>query len=156
MFLPQLLQAAAAAQSAFGVLKNAMAQGDTAGKSKGEIVLATVQGDVHDIGKNIVRVILENYGFTVYDLGRDVAPEKIAAEVEQKHILLCGLSALMTTTLSAMAKTIALLQKRCPWCKIVVGGAVLTPEYAARIGADFYAATAKQTADIARELFHTT
>ena len=152
-FLPQLLQSASAAQSAFAVLKDAIAQAGAAGESKGTIVLATVKGDVHDIGKNIVRVILENYGFTVHDLGRDVPPETVLAAVRAHGAPLCGLSALMTTTLPAMAETIALLHEKCPGCRVMVGGAVLTPDYAATIGADYYAENAKKAADIARGLF---
>ncbi|MCI2047204.1 MAG: homocysteine S-methyltransferase family protein [Faecalibacterium sp.] len=152
LFLPQLLQAASAAQSAFAVLKEAIALSGAPGESKGKIVLATVKGDVHDIGKNIVRVILENYGFTVIDLGRDVPPETVLRAVEAEQVRLCGLSALMTTTLPAMAQTIALLHARQPECKVMVGGAVLTKEYAEKIGADFYAENAKQSADIARRL----
>ena len=155
LFLPQLLQAAAAAQSAFEVLKEAIAQSGQAGGSKGLIVLATVKGDVHDIGKNIVRVILENYGFTVIDLGRDVPPETVLEAVQANQARLCGLSALMTTTLPSMAETIALLKEKAPWCKTIVGGAVLTADYAEKIGADYYAANAKQSADIARALFGT-
>ena len=155
LFLPQLLQAAAAAQSAFEVLKEAIAQSGQAGGSKGLIVLATVKGDVHDIGKNIVRVILENYGFTVIDLGRDVPPETVLEAVQANQARLCGLSALMTTTLPSMAETIALLKAQAPWCKTIVGGAVLTADYAEKIGADYYAANAKQSADIARALFGT-
>ena len=152
-FLPQLLQSASAAQSAFAVLKEAIAQAGAAGESKGRIVLATVKGDVHDIGKNIVRVILENYGFTVIDLGRDVPPETVLAAVQEHGASLCGLSALMTTTLPAMAETIALVHEKCPGCRVMVGGAVLTPEYAKTIGADYYAENAKKSADIARGWF---
>jgi 5-methyltetrahydrofolate--homocysteine methyltransferase len=155
LFLPQLLQAAAAAQSAFAVLKDAIAQSGTPGESKGTVVVATVKGDVHDIGKNIVRVILENYGFTVVDLGRDVPPETVVQAVAEHSARLCGLSALMTTTLPAMADTIALLHQKQPQCKVMVGGAVLTAEYAAHIGADYYAENAKQSADIARKIFNT-
>ncbi len=153
LFLPQLLQAASAAQSAFDEIKTAIAKNGGEGASKGRIVLATVKGDVHDIGKNIVRVILENYGFDVIDLGRDVPIETVVNTVREKDVHLVGLSALMTTTLKSMEETIAALHEAKLDCKIVVGGAVLTPEYAEKIGADWYAKDAKQTADIAKEFF---
>ena len=153
LFLPQLLQAASAAQSAFDEIKTAIAKNGGEGTSKGRIVLATVKGDVHDIGKNIVRVILENYGFDVLDLGRDVPIETVVNTVREKDVPLVGLSALMTTTLKSMEETIAALHEAKLDCKIVVGGAVLTPEYAENIGADWYAKDAKQTADIAKEFF---
>ena len=153
LFLPQLLQAASAAQSAFDEIKTAIAKSGGEGASKGRIVLATVKGDVHDIGKNIVRVILENYGFDVLDLGRDVPIETVVHTVREKDVHLVGLSALMTTTLKSMEETIAALHEAKLDCKIVVGGAVLTPEYAEKIGADWYAKDAKQTADIAKEFF---
>ena len=153
LFLPQLLQAASAAQSAFDEIKTAIAQRGGAGASKGRIVLATVKGDVHDIGKNIVKVILENYGFEVIDLGRDVPVETVVETVREKDIHLVGLSALMTTTLKSMEETIAALHAAKLDCKVMVGGAVLTPEYAEKIGADWYAKDAKQSADIAKEFF---
>lgn len=153
LFLPQLLQAASAAQSAFEEIKTAIAKKGGAGASKGRIVLATVKGDVHDIGKNIVRVILENYGFDVIDLGRDVPIETVVDTVREKDIHLVGLSALMTTTLKSMEETIAALHEAKLDCKVMVGGAVLTPEYALKIGADWYAKDAKQSADIAKEFF---
>ena len=153
LFLPQLLQAASAAQSAFDEIKTAIAQRGGAGASKGRIVLATVKGDVHDIGKNIVKVILENYGFEVIDLGRDVPVETVVETVREKDVHLVGLSALMTTTLKSMEETIAALHAAKLDCKVMVGGAVLTPEYAAKIGADWYAKDAKQSADIAKEFF---
>ncbi len=153
LFLPQLLQAASAAQSAFDEIKTAIAKNGGDGASKGRIVLATVKGDVHDIGKNIVRVILENYGFEVIDLGRDVPIETVVNTVREKDVHLVGLSALMTTTLKSMEETIAALHEAKLDCKIVVGGAVLTPEYAEKIGADWYAKDAKKTADIAKEFF---
>ncbi len=151
LFLPQLLQAASAAQSAFDEIKTAIAQRGGAGASKGRIVLATVKGDVHDIGKNIVKVILENYGFEVIDLGRDVPVETVVETVREKDVHLVGLSALMTTTLKSMEETIAALHAAKLDCKVMVGGAVLTPEYAEKIGADWYAKDAKQSADIAKE-----
>ena len=153
LFLPQLLQAASAAQSAFDEIKIAIAQRGGAGASKGRIVLATVKGDVHDIGKNIVKVILENYGFEVIDLGRDVPVETVVETVREKDVHLVGLSALMTTTLKSMEETIAALHAAKLDCKVMVGGAVLTPEYAEKIGADWYAKDAKQSADIAKEFF---
>ena len=153
LFLPQLLQAASAAQSAFEEVKTAIAQKGEGSASKGRIVLATVKGDVHDIGKNIVRVILENYGFEVLDLGRDVPVETVVDTVREKDVHLVGLSALMTTTLKSMEETIAALHAAKLDCKIMVGGAVLTPEYAEKIGADWYAKDAKRSADIAKEFF---
>ena len=153
LFLPQLLQAASAAQAAFEEIKTAIAKRGGAGASKGRIVLATVKGDVHDIGKNIVRVILENYGFEVIDLGRDVPVETVVDTVREKDVHLVGLSALMTTTLKSMEETIAALHAAKLDCKVMVGGAVLTPEYAEKIGADWYARDAKQSADIAKKFF---
>jgi 5-methyltetrahydrofolate--homocysteine methyltransferase len=151
IFLPQLIMSANVVTESFGVLRAAMpADGK---KSKGVIVIATVKGDVHDIGKNIVRVLLENYGYEVIDLGKDVPPEKIADAAEQSGAKLVGLSALMTTTLPAMAETIELLKTRGLNCKTVVGGAVLTADYAEKIGADYYAKDAKQSADIARIIY---
>ena len=153
LFLPQLLQAASAAQSAFEEIKTAIAKKGEGSASKGRIVLATVKGDVHDIGKNIVKVILENYGFEVLDLGRDVPVETVVNTVREKDVHLVGLSALMTTTLKSMEETIAALHEAKLDCKIMVGGAVLTPEYAEKIGADWYAKDAKRSADIAKEFF---
>ena len=153
LFLPQLLQAASAAQSAFEEIKTAIAKKGEGSASKGHIVLATVKGDVHDIGKNIVKVILENYGFEVLDLGRDVPVETVVNTVREKDVHLVGLSALMTTTLKSMEETIAALHEAKLDCKIMVGGAVLTPEYAEKIGADWYAKDAKRSADIAKEFF---
>ena len=153
LFLPQLLQAATAAQGAFDEIKTAIARKGGGGASKGRIVLATVKGDVHDIGKNIVRVILENYGFEVIDLGRDVPVETVVETVREKDVHLVGLSALMTTTLKSMEETIRALHEAKLDCKVMVGGAVLTPEYAEKIGADWYAKDAKCSADIARKFF---
>ncbi|MBR3679267.1 MAG: homocysteine S-methyltransferase family protein [Oscillospiraceae bacterium] len=152
LFLPQLLQAATAAQSAFSVLKENMTVAETGGE-KGKIILATVQGDVHDIGKNIVKLLLENYGFTVIDLGRDVPPQTIVDAAVSHQVSLVGLSALMTTTVGAMEETIALLRAQYPSCKTVVGGAVLTADYAEKIGADCYAKDAKSTVDFARIVY---
>lgn len=144
VYLPQLLMSAEAAKRAFEVIKAFMADGEkTAGK--GIFVIATVQGDIHDIGKNIVRLLLENYGFDVVDLGKDVPPERIVETVVELHAPLVGLSALMTTTVPAMEETIRQLKLRAPWCKTVVGGAVLTQEYADRIGADQYAKDAMES-----------
>ena len=152
VFLPQLLQSATAAQAAFEAVKAAIARtGQTSG-GKGRIVIATVEGDVHDIGKNIVRVILENYGYDVLDLGRDVPPAKVVEAVQATGARLVGLSALMTTTVPAMQATIEALHAAELPCKVMVGGAVLTPNYAKQIGADFYAKDAKASADIAKEV----
>ncbi|MBQ2743631.1 MAG: cobalamin-dependent protein, partial [Oscillospiraceae bacterium] len=139
VYLPQLLMSAEAAKSAFEKIKGAMQTDGEKAPSKAKFVLATVHGDIHDIGKNIVKLLLENYGYGVIDLGRDVAPEEIAEKVCELHAPYVGLSALMTTTVPAMEETIKLLRECAPWCKIIVGGAVLTAEYAEKIGADFYA-----------------
>ena len=151
VYLPQLLQSAEAAKAAFEVIK-AAATGETQ-EAGGTVVLATVKGDVHDIGKNIVRLLLENYGFAVIDLGRDVPVESVVQAVAEHHALLVGLSALMTTTVPAMEETIAQLKEKTPWCQTMVGGAVLTSDYAARIGADFYAADATEAVRIAQQIF---
>jgi len=138
VFLPQLLMSAEAAKYAFEEIKKALSARSEGPSGKGTVVLATVKGDVHDIGKNIVKLLMENYGFPVIDLGKDVPPQRIVEAVKESGAMLAGLSALMTTTVPAMAETAALLRKECPDCKIMVGGAVLTQEYADRIGADFY------------------
>ena len=138
LFLPQLLVAADAASAAFEEIKKALAARGAARESAGRIVLATVKGDVHDIGKNIVRALLENYGFDVVDLGKDVPPERVVETARREGVRLVGLSALMTTTVPAMEETIRLLHAECPDCRVMVGGAVLTQEHADRIGADFY------------------
>ena len=154
IFLPQLIQAAGAAQAAFEVVRERLSSdsgGETA--SRGTIVLATVQGDIHDIGKNIVKVLLENYGYTVVDLGRDVDPAAVAEAVRRHEAPLVGLSALMTTTLGSMAKTITLLHEEGLSCRVMVGGAVLTPDYARKMGADFYSGDAKESVDIAKRIF---
>lgn len=153
-FLPQLMASAEAAKAGFETIKAAV---DASGQSanvpeKGSIVVCTVHGDIHDIGKNIVRMLLENYGYNVIDLGRDVPPQVIVDAVVKDRVRLCGLSALMTATVPAMAETIELLRKEAPWCKVVVGGAVLNPEYAEMVGADFYAKDATETARIASEV----
>lgn len=153
IFLPQLIMAASVAQAAFDVIKTRMAQNGGESVSKGKVVLATVKGDIHDIGKNIVKVLLENYGFDVIDLGRDVPPENVLEAAVKHDVKLVGLSALMTTTLASMEETVKLLHDNNVPCKIVVGGAVLTPEYAEKIGADFYAKDAKDTVDVARKVY---
>ena len=152
LFLPQLLQSAGAAQAAVDVVKDAIAASGTAGGGKGKIVIATVKGDIHDIGKNIVKTLLENYGYDVIDLGRDVPPEAVVQAVREHDVRLVGLSALMTTTLCSMEETIAALHAAKLPCRVMVGGAVLTPEYAKKIGADYYAKDAKQSVDIAKEV----
>lgn len=152
LFLPQLLSAANAAQSAFEVVKTKIAQSGQQSVSKGKIVIATVKGDIHDIGKNIVKVILENYGYGVIDLGRDVASETVVETAARENADIVGLSALMTTTLGAMEDTIKALRAAGLSCKVMVGGAVLTEEYSKKIGADYYAKDAKRSADIAKEI----
>ncbi|MEG1642285.1 MAG: homocysteine S-methyltransferase family protein [Synergistaceae bacterium] len=138
-FLPQLIKSAEAAKEAFEILKQHIAKNEKDDKEKGtKVLLATVQGDIHDIGKNIVKVIMENYNFSVIDLGRDVPPEKIVKSVIQNDIKLVGLSALMTTTVESMKETVALLHQECPDVKIMVGGAVLTPELTEYVKADYY------------------
>ena len=117
---------------------------------RGEIVLATVKGDVHDIGKNIVKTVLENYGYKVHDLGKNVPPEEVVRAVKDGNIRLCGLSALMTTTVPAMEETICLLKKECPFCRVMVGGAVLNEDFARKIGADWYCKDANADVKIAQ------
>lgn len=153
VFLPQLIMAAGAAQAAFDAIKSHMLKNGGESVKKGKVVLATVKGDIHDIGKNIVKVLLENYGFEVIDLGRDVPPETVLEAALKHKVKLVGLSALMTTTLGAMEDTVKLLHDNNVPCRIVVGGAVLTPEYAEKIGADFYAKDAKETVDIAKKIY---
>jgi len=150
MYLPQLLMSAEAAKSAFEVIKSKLSGKNASDKCS--FVIATVKGDIHDIGKNIVKLLLENYGFAVTDLGRDVPPETIAAEVVRLHAPLAGLSALMTTTVPAMEETIKLLRKEAPWCKVLVGGAVLNQEYADAIGADKYAKDAMEAVRYSEEI----
>ena len=152
IFLPQLINAANAACEGFELVKKRIAQRGGSSVSKGKIVLATVHGDIHDIGKNIVRVVLENYGYTVIDLGRDVPAEEVVEAAVRENVRLVGLSALMTTTVASMAETIAAIRESGHDCRIMVGGAVLTPDYAAKIGADYYAKDAKQSADIAKQV----
>lgn len=144
LFLPQLLMSAEAAKASFEVIKAAMAA-DVNSVKKGNIVIATVHGDIHDIGKNIVKLLLENYGYNVIDLGKNVPPETVLNAVIENHAPLVGLSALMTTTVPAMEETVKLVKEKAPWCKTVVGGAVLTQDYADKIGADKYAADAMES-----------
>ncbi len=153
MYLPQLLMAAEAAKAAFGEIREYMEKSGKKGAPKGKIIIATVKGDIHDIGKNIVKVLLENYDFEVIDLGKDVPPEVVVEACKKDHVMLVGLSALMTTTVAAMEETIKLLRKECPWTKTCVGGAVMTQEYADQIGADFYGKDAMDTVRFALELF---
>jgi len=153
IFLPQLILTAGAAQACFEVIKEKLAPNNSETVSKGKVVLATVKGDIHDIGKNIVKVLLDSYGFTVIDLGKDVDPQLIVDTAIKENVSLVGLSALMTTTLGAMAETIALLNEQYPACQTVVGGAVLTPSYAEQINATYYAKDAKQTVDIAAKVY---
>ena len=152
LFLPQLLSAAQAAQAVFEVIRVAIAESGGESVKKAKLVIATVHGDVHDIGKNIVRTVLENYGYDVIDLGRDVPAETIRETVEREDVRLVGLSALMTTTLPAMEETIQLLHTLPHPPRIMVGGAVVTPEYAAHMQADYYARDARQAVEIAKEV----
>ena len=152
IFLPQLINAANAACAGFDLIKTRIAGRGEENLSKGKILLATVEGDIHDIGKNIVRVVLENYGYQVIDLGRDVPVERVVESAKRENVPLVGLSALMTTTVNSMRKTIEALRRSGHPCKIFVGGAVLTERYAMEIGADFYAKDAKASADIAKEV----
>lgn len=152
IFLPQLILSAGVAQEAFEILKKEISKTNIDSVSKGKIIVATVKGDVHDIGKNIVKVLLENYGYEVIDLGKDVDYDVVLNAVKETNCKLVGLSALMTTTLNSMAETIKILKENNCNCKIMVGGAVLTPEYAETIGADYYSKDAKQSVDIAKEV----
>jgi len=150
VYLPQLLMSAESAKSAFEKIKSAMSQKSS--ENQGTVIIATVYGDIHDIGKNIVKLLLENYGFSVVDMGKDVPPEEIVKKAVELHAPLVGLSALMTTTVPAMEETIKQLNEHAPWCKTVVGGAVLTQEYADKIGADKYARDAMETVRFAEEV----
>lgn len=152
VYLPQLLMSAEAASEAFEIIKGRMLSDKSNPEVKCKFVIATVHGDIHDIGKNIVKLLLENYGFDVIDLGKDVPPQTVSDAVVQSHAPLVGLSVLMTTTVPAMEQTIKLLRKTAPWCKIVVGGAVLTRDYAESIGADKYAKDAMETVRYAEEI----
>lgn len=153
IFLPQMMQAATAAQGGFELIKEHLAQTGEAEVSKGTVVLATVKGDIHDIGKNIVKVIMENYGYEIIDLGRDVAPETVVETVLKKEVKLVGLSALMTTTLGSMEETIKAVKVVAPDCKCMVGGAVLTADYAEKIGAEYYCKDAMKSVEAANEVF---
>ncbi len=152
VFLPQLLMSAEAAKAAFDVIKDHMASSGETAEGKGKVILATVKGDIHDIGKNIVKVLLENYSYDVIDLGRDVPPETIVERAIEDHVPVVGLSALMTTTVASMEETIRQLRKSAPWVKICVGGAVMTQDYADRIGADGYCRDAMATVEFAKKV----
>lgn len=152
-FLPQLLISAETANAAFDVIKEKLPTSDSA--SKGGFIIATVKGDIHDIGKNIVKVILQNYGYSVHDLGKDVSADTILAEAKKTGIKLVGLSALMTTTVPAMEQAIKVLKEYDPTIRVMVGGAVLTPEYAEMIGADKYAKDAMEAVRYAQEFYET-
>ena len=152
IFLPQLLMSAEAAGAAFEVLKAEMQKHGQTQEKKGKVILATVKGDIHDIGKNIVKVLLENYSYQVIDLGRDVSPEVITGQAIEEHVPVVGLSALMTTTVPSMEATIRMLREKAPWVKIMVGGAVLTREYAETIGADCYCKDAMASVNFAESV----
>lgn len=152
VFLPQLLMSAEAAKSAFEVIKEHMSRSGQVQEPKGKVILATVKGDIHDIGKNIVKVLLENYGYEVIDLGKDVPPQAVVEAAVQDHVLVVGLSALMTTTVPSMEETIQRLRKEAPWVNVMVGGAVLTQEYADTIGADRYCRDAMASVNFAEEI----
>ena len=155
VFLPGLLSSATAAQQAFEIIKEKLAENSSESVSKGKIILATVKGDIHDIGKNIVKVLLENYGYDVIDLGKDVEPSLVAETAKRENVTLVGLSALMTTTLKSMEDTIALIHQTpgLENTQIFVGGAVLTEEYAMKIKADYYCKTAAISVETARKVF---
>ena len=155
VFLPQLLMSADAAKQAFSVLKEAMPAQIEGEKDRPKVILATVKGDIHDIGKNIVKVLLENYSFDVLDLGKDVPPEDILKKAVDEDVKLVGLSALMTTTVASMEETIRQLREKAPECRVMVGGAVLNQEYADMIGADFYGKDAMQSVHYAQKVFGT-
>jgi 5-methyltetrahydrofolate--homocysteine methyltransferase len=149
IFLPQLIKSAEAAKASFELLRRIISKEGSAGSEvRAKMVIATVQGDIHDIGKNIVKVIMENYNFRMIDLGKDVPPEKVVEAVKENSAEIVGLSALMTTTVSSMKTTIDLLRKECPWVKVIVGGAVLTDSLAEYVGADHYAKDAMQAVRI--------
>ena len=158
IFLPQLIQSAETVKKAFEVLKNNMsdAGNNNSNIEKGKIVIATVKGDIHDIGKNIVKILLENYGFLVYDLGKDVPTEKVVEKVVEENAPLVGLSALMTTTVKSMEDTIKALRIKCPSCKVMVGGAVLNENYAKMIDAEYYVKDARESVKVAQKLFSIT
>ena len=152
-FLPSMLQSAQAAQAGFDVIKKVMDESGVKGENAGDVVIATVRGDIHDIGKNIVKVIMENYGFNMIDLGRDVPVEDVVEKVRTDGIRLVGLSALMTTTLASMEETIKAIKAEDPAVKVMVGGAVLTEEYAHQMGADFYCSDAMKSVEAAQKVF---
>lgn len=152
VFLPQLIQSAETVKASFVVIKEALTASGAVDTKKGKVILATVQGDIHDIGKNIVKVLMENYGFEVIDLGKDVSPEKIIATARDEKVDLIGLSALMTTTVKSMEETIIKLRESGVTVPVMVGGAVLTVEYAGMIGADYYGKDAKEAVSIANEV----
>lgn len=154
IFLPQMLQAAQAAQAGFDIIKERLANKDQKQVSQGPIIIATVKGDIHDIGKNIVKVIMENYGFEMIDLGKDVSPDLIVETVLARDARMVGLSALMTTTLKSMEETIVKVKEAKPDCRIFVGGAVLTADYAEKIGADYYCKDALKSVEAAQEVFN--
>lgn len=153
VFLPAMMQSAQAAQAGFDVIKRALDASGQKGKNKGDVVIATVRGDIHDIGKNIVKTIMENYGFNMLDLGKDVPVQNVVDTVVKNDIKLVGLSALMTTTLASMEETIRAIRRVAPHCRIMVGGAVLTQEYADEIGADFFCRDAMKSVEAARKVF---
>ena len=153
IFLPQLIKSAKAAQSAFGAIKSALGEQSKTGEIRGKVILATVKGDIHDIGKNIVKIMLQNYGYDVVDLGKDVDETLILETAKKENIRLIGLSALMTTTVSSMKSAIELLKKELPDCSVMVGGAVLTEEYAKEINADFYSKDAMESVKYADRFF---
>ncbi|OOV53042.1 corrinoid protein, partial [Clostridium botulinum] len=153
IFLPQLIQSAETVKEAFDLIKDSLSKNNRKKVSKGKIILATVKGDIHDIGKNIVKVILENYGYDILDLGKDVPIEKVVKEALEHNIQLVGLSALMTTTIKSMHDTIIALKKANFKGKVMVGGAVVTEDYANEMGADFYAKDAKDSVEIAKIIF---
>lgn len=153
IFLPQLIQSAETVKKSFEVIKERIVKTNSNTISKGRIILATVKGDIHDIGKNIVKVILENYGYEIIDLGKDVPIEKVVETAMKEDIQLVGLSALMTTTLKSMEETIKALRESGFMGKVFVGGAVLTTEYADMIGADYYSKDAKESVEIAKKIF---
>ena len=154
MFLPQLLMSAEAAKAGFEVIKQHMQKSGQVQATKAKIVLATVKGDIHDIGKNIVKVLLENYGYEVIDLGKNVPAEAVVEAVVTNHAPMAGLSALMTTTVVNMEETVRLIHEKAPWCQVIVGGAVLSQDYAEQMGADFYAKDAMQTVHFAEEFIN--
>ncbi len=153
VFLPQLLMSAEAAKAAFEIIKEQMAMSGQTQEKKGTIILATVKGDIHDIGKNIVKVLLENYAYEVLDLGKDVPPERVVEVTVEQQVKLVGLSALMTTTVPGMEETIRQLREKAPWARVMVGGAVLTEDYARTMGADRYCRDAMASVTFADEVF---